>query len=67
MTMSGLTGFDEELKHTIPVRFDEIAVPVLKLDRILVSKKAAGRPKDLLAVLAIEDAIRILRSRSSDH
>jgi hypothetical protein len=37
-----------------------LRLPVLPLDRILHSKLTTGRPKDLAAVHAIEDALVLL-------
>jgi len=55
--MDGLESFKEEYGG---VRFETIEgtrFPLLPLRRILASKRSAGRPKDLLAALAIEDAL----------
>jgi hypothetical protein len=38
---------------------------VLGLERIIVSKKAAGRPKDLAAIPALEEALAVVRAESS--
>lgn len=58
--MDGLEPFAKEYEA---VRFESVEgvrLPLLPLRRILQSKKAAGRPKDLLAVIAIEDALVII-------
>jgi hypothetical protein len=55
--MDGMESFAEEY---VGVRFeivDDVRLPLLPLRRILHSKKVAGRPKDLLAAHAIEDAL----------
>ena len=49
LTMDGLGEFDEEKKHAIKVPIGRTKVLVLKLERIIASKKAAGREKDRLA------------------
>jgi len=36
---------------------------VLPLERIIASKKATGRPKDRAILPALEDALRVIRSR----
>jgi len=58
--MSGLGDFGAELAHVRPRTVDGIELPVLALERILVSKRAAGRAKDLLAAHLIEDTLRVL-------
>lgn len=59
-TMSGLPDFDAELVAAIREVVDGVELPVLPLRRILASKRAAGRPKDLAAIPAIEDALAII-------
>jgi hypothetical protein len=63
MTMSGLATFDEEMPNTVPIPIGSKTIPVLKLERILVSKQAAGRSKDRLSLKPLEDAIRVRRQR----
>lgn len=55
-----MDGLDDFSKEYASVRFepvDNVRLPLLPLRRILHSKKVAGRPKDLLAAHAIEDAL----------
>jgi len=40
------------------VRVGRVDVPVLTLARIIASKRATGRPKDLSILPALEDALR---------
>lgn len=61
----GLAAFEKEAKRAVHVRLGEVEVPVLPLDRIIKSKKAAGRPKDRAILPVLEDALRVLRSRSA--
>jgi len=42
-----------------------VDVPVLPLSRIIASKRATGRPKDLAILPALEDALRIQRRRAA--
>lgn len=42
-----------------------LRVPVLPLDRIIASKRAAGRAKDLAILPALEDALRVLEERKT--
>jgi hypothetical protein len=56
--MHGLGTFDQESRQALRVRVARVDVPVLPLERIIVSKKATGRPKDLSILPALEDALR---------
>lgn len=55
--MHGLGSFADELGNTKDVELDGMNVRVLRLERILASKRATGRPKDLAAIPALEAAI----------
>ena len=59
-TMSGLPVFADEFARAKSLNIDGIAIPVLPLERILLSKRTANRPKDRLAVQAIEIALAVL-------
>ena len=59
--MHGLGTFSEELEHTIRIRLGRTKIPVLKLERIIASKKATGRAKDKLAVKVLSDALKTIR------
>lgn len=61
----GLESFEKEAKKAVKVRLGKIEVPVLPLDRIVKSKKAAGRPKDRAILQVLEDTLRVLRRRSA--
>jgi len=54
--MSGLDSFEEELKHSVQVAIGGVTVRVLSLERIIVSKEAANREKDLLVLPVLRDA-----------
>lgn len=58
--MSGLESFDVEYRGVRHELLDGLEVPVLPLERILASKRAAGRPKDLAAAHGLEDALLLL-------
>ena len=62
MTMHGLKGFDKEIKDALEVRLGRTKVRVLPLDRIIASKKAAGRAKDRLVLPMLENAAATLRA-----
>lgn len=62
LEMSGL--LDAEYARSHVERVSGAEVRVLPLDRIAVSKRAAGRPKDALALKQIEETLAVLtRSR----
>jgi len=63
LAMDGLGEFDEEKKHTIRVPFGRTKVPVLNLERIIASKKAAGREKDRLVLRVLSDALKAIQER----
>jgi predicted nucleotidyltransferase len=55
--MSGLGRFDEEYASSISLTVEGIPVRVLPLERVLASKRAAGRPKDRAVIPALEEAL----------
>lgn len=61
--MHGLGGFEDELVHTIRIPLGRCKVPVLKLERIVASKRATGRTKDRLALKVLTDALKAIRAR----
>jgi predicted nucleotidyltransferase len=61
--MDGLGSFDDEYAHAAVVHIDGIPIRVLPLERILVSKRASGRPKDLAAIPALEEALVAVRDK----
>ncbi len=61
--MHGLGTFRQEARRAIKVTVGRIEVPVLPLARIIASKKATGRPKDLAILPVLEDALRVSRRR----
>ena len=61
--MHGLGEFDDERKHAVKIPLGRIKVPVLKLERIIASKKATGREKDKLVLKVLSDALKAIRER----
>jgi hypothetical protein len=57
LRMDGLGTFVSELKHCVDVPLGRYQLKVLSLDRILVSKLAANRPKDQLTIPVLRDAL----------
>lgn len=55
LRMHGLGEFEEEKKGAIKVAVGIFKVPVLPLDRVIRSKQALGRPKDLLYLSVLAD------------
>lgn len=64
--MDGLDDFAREYEGATFEVIDDVRLPLLPLRRILHSKKTAGRPKDLLAAHAIEDALSLLDAGDDD-
>jgi len=62
--MHGLESFEKEAGQAVLIRIDRVELPVLPLARIIVSKKATGRPKDLSILPALEDTLRARRHAS---
>ena len=64
LTMDGLGEFDEEKSNAIKMPLGRIKVLVLKLERIIASKKAAGREKDRLVLKVLSDALKTIKGRN---
>jgi hypothetical protein len=65
LTMHGLGSFDEEKKHSSWMALGRTRVRVLHLDRVIKSKEAVRRPKDLLTIPVLKDALAVLKRRRS--
>jgi hypothetical protein len=63
VNMHGLGSFEDECKHTIKIPLGRTEVLVLKLERIIDSKKATGREKDKLVLKVLADALRAIKDR----
>ena len=59
--MHGLGTFEEEYAGAVTMEIDGIALRVLPIERIIASKRASGRPKDLAALPALEEALAAAR------
>jgi hypothetical protein len=57
--VDGLLGFDREFRRARRMKWLDTTVAVLPLARILRSKKAVGRPKDLAHLPLLEQTIRL--------
>lgn len=58
--MHGLAAFDVEISGARDVEIDGIPLKVLPLERIIASKRASNRAKDLAAIPALEEALAAL-------
>jgi hypothetical protein len=61
LTMHGLGAFEEEKEHSILVDLGDLPVRILALDRIIKSKETVGRPKDILTLPVLKDALAAIR------
>ena len=61
LTMHGLGVFAEELRNCVDVALGRHKLKVLRVDRILVSKRAANRAKDRLVIPVLEDSLAATR------
>jgi hypothetical protein len=55
--MTGLGSFDEERNFCVLIPFEGFNAPVLTLERIIQSKRAANRKKDQLVLAVLEDVL----------
>jgi hypothetical protein len=60
----GLKTFDEELARSETIELAPgLLVPVLPLERVIASKKAANRPKDRAQLPSLRDGLALLKLR----
>lgn len=57
LTLSGLNDFDTEYRGAIRLDLDGVSVPVLPIERVIHSKRTAGRIKDVAVLPALEAAL----------
>ncbi len=62
--MHGLGSYQEELANTVGVEVDGLPLRVLRLERIIDSKRASGRSKDVAVLPALEEALAVVREES---
>lgn len=60
MTMSGLPDFSSEYAGATELTLDGVAVRVLPLSRIIMSKRTANRTKDQAVLPALELAAKVI-------
>lgn len=61
--MHGIGEFEDEVENTIKVPLGRIKVMVLKLERIIESKRATGREKDRRVLKVLSDALKTIREQ----
>ena len=57
LTMDGLASFATEYRKCVEVSLGRQKLKVLRVDRILASKRAANRTKDRLVIPVLEDSL----------
>lgn len=60
--LDGLDSFADEYPNTLELEVDTVPLRVLRLERVIESKRVAGRKKDLAALAALEEALAVLRA-----
>lgn len=63
--MDGLGEFADEWKHAIQVKIGKLRLKVMPLERILISKQAANRPKDQRVIPALQNALHTLLAKKA--
>lgn len=66
LTLTGLDDFSVEAQNAQTIEVDGIALPVLPLERIIHSKRAAGRRKDVAVLPALEAALAAVQDTERD-
>ena len=66
LTAHGLASFAAEYAGAVPMMIDGIPVKVLPLARVIASKRATNRPKDVAAMPALEATMRALDTGTLD-
>jgi hypothetical protein len=62
LRMDGLGRFTDEWRRAADVEVGGLRLKVLPLERILVSKRAANRPKDQRIIPVLENTLRTVRT-----
>jgi len=64
-TLDGLPDFAAEYEVALTVELDGVAIKVLPIERIIVTKRAANREKDRAALPLLETAAKVIRARAT--
>ena len=65
--MSGLGEFADEWKRALEIKVGKLKLKVLPLERILVSKQAANRPKDQRVIPVLQNTLRTLQAKMTSR
>ncbi len=65
LTASGLESFEREYTGAREYELDGVRVKVLPLERVIVSKRAAKRPKDLAQIPMLEAVLAARKARTA--
>ena len=65
--MSGLNEFADEWKRALKIKVGRLWLKVLPLERILASKQAANRPKDLRVIPVLQNTLRTLQMKTKSR
>ena len=60
----GVGGYSEVLEEATTFELFGYLFPVIELSKLIVAKRAAGRPKDLIAVVELEALLEQQRNRN---
>ena len=63
--MDGLGKFSDEWKRALEIKIGGLRLKVLPLERVLVSKQAANRPKDRRVIPVLQNTLRTLRTKKA--
>ena len=66
LTASGLDAFEEELREAREYDLDGVRVMVLPLERVIVSKRAAHRAKDVAQIPMLEATLAARKARNGE-
>lgn len=61
-TVDGADDFAAERSRAVFIVVSGVRLPVMPLARVVVSKKASGRKKDLAQLPALEEALAVLEA-----
>ncbi|PYR66380.1 MAG: hypothetical protein DMF87_18680 [Acidobacteria bacterium] len=66
LTAHGLNSFDREYEGTISHTVDGVSLRILPLERIIATKRATGRAKDLAQIPALEATVAARAAKGKD-
>lgn len=61
----GLENFEKEYKNALAIKLGKTTLPVLPLNRVIKSKRAAGREKDKATLPVIENAYEVIKLKQA--